>query len=598
MGGPTWSPDQTEGPGPEVSDTEFERRWLSPLLLAGSEANGGVGARSSLAPIRRQISLWLHMMSGRPWPIGHSDPPTCDGSQVFLPPFLPPTLSPEADCAAYRCMALLQTQLAGLGLLERRAWMAELHSDWVLQVTSHLLMANWVVARWTALPGMTQDLSQLQEIPALLALRVGRSVVPTKGLPSKFAPLLTGLKVTADGGCPDIAAQVRLAVETPFEALALVIPGIAQRLREQFKEARLGAPPVPAWVGVLHPGWFLDDAATAHRAANEWRKGPAPLRQLLKMAKSKSKTTGEARPSERWDVPPTRENPEEDLRYDEWDCHSSIYRVGAVRVHAVEPDTAGTAIVDQILDLHATEIAATRDEFARLRTEARWLHGQVDGSEFDLDRLVTATADIRAGQRPDQHLYLRYQETPQPLVVLTLVDLSGSTQGRVLREQQKALVFFEAALSGLDVPHSFVGFNGRGAHDCRAYTIQAFGEPFEAAKKRIAGLNAKGGSRLGGHLRHAGHLLAGRSEARKILLVLSDGRPEDGEAYRGEVGIVDTAMAIRELRGQGVHAHCISMDSGEAPYLRSIFGDAGYTQVDACERLPRRLATAFQSLVR
>ena len=303
-------------------------------------------------------------------------------------------------------------------------------------------------------------------------------------------------------------------------------------------------------------------------------------------------------PEDRWDVPPTRENHENDLRYDEWDCHSGLYRAGAVRVQQVDPETAGTAVVDQILALHSTEIAAIRDEFARLRTEARWLHGQVDGSEFDLDRLVAATADIRAGQRPDPHLYLRYLETPQPMVVLTLVDLSGSTQGRVLREQQKALVFFEAALSALGVPHAFVGFNGRGAHDCRAYTIQDFDEPFEAAKKRIAGLSAKGGSRLGAHVRHGAYLLGTRSEARKVLLVLSDGRPEDGDAYRGEAGIVDTAMAIRELQGQAIHAHCISMDSGEAPYLQSIFGNGGYTQVDACEHLPRRLATAFQSLVR
>jgi hypothetical protein len=495
-------------------------------------------------------------------------------------------------------MALLQTQLTELGLLGRREWVAELHKDWVLQVTSHLLMANWVVARWSALPGMKQDLAQLQEVPDLLALRVGRSVVPSQGLPTEFVPLVAGLTATKSEGCPEIANQVQQAMDTPRAALGLVIPGIAQRLREHFREVRLGAPPVPAWVGVLHPGWFLDDDDAAHEAANEWRKGPAPLRQLLKRVATRSKPKGETQPGERWDVPPTRETPEEELRYAEWDCHSGLYRLGAVRIHEVEADTAGTAIVDQILDLHATEISAIRDEFALLRTEARWLHGQVDGSEFDLDRLVSATADIRAGQRPDPHLYLRYQETAQPMVVLTLVDLSGSTQGRVLREQQKALVFFEAALTALGVPHAFVGFNGRGAHDCRSYTIQDFDEPFEAAKKRIAGLNAKGGSRLGAHLRHAGHLLAARTEPRKILLVLSDGRPEDGEAYRGEFGIVDTAMAIRELHGQAIHAHCISMDSGDAPYLRSIFGEAGYTQVDACERLPRRLATAFRSLLR
>ena len=598
MGGPTWSPEHAEASGSDLSDGEFERRWLSPLLLAGSDNHSGVATGASLAPLRRQISLWLHMVTGRHWPIGHSDPPTCDGGQVFLPPFLPPSSGAMPDCAAYRCMALLQAQVIGLGLLERREWAAELHNDWVLQVTSHLLMANWVVSRWSALPGMSQDRAHLQELSPLLALRVGRSVVPTEGLPDKFVPLLSGLTTTTSAGCAIVGSLVKQAIETPQAALALVVPGIAQRLREHFREARLGAPPVPAWVGVLHPGWFLHDAATEHRAANEWRKGPAPLRQLLKKATSRAKPKGEKLPTERWDIPPSRENPDEDLRYDEWDCHSGTYREGAVRVHAVEAETAGTALVDQILQLHALEISAIRDEFARLRTEARWLHGQVDGSEFDLDRLVTAMTDTRAGQRPDQHLYLRYQEAFQPLVVLTLVDLSGSTQGRVLREQQKALVFFEAALGALGVPHAFVGFNGRGAHDCRTYTIQDFAEPFESAKKRIAGLSAKGGSRLGAHLRHAGHLLAGRPEARKILLVLSDGRPEDGEAYRGEVGIVDTAMALREIHGQGVHAHCISMDSGEAPYLRSIFGDAGYTQVDACEHLPRRLATAFQSLVR
>ena len=62
-------------------------------------------------------------------------------------------------------------------------------------------------------------------------------------------------------------------------------------------------------------------------------------------------------------------------------------------------------------------------------------------------------------QTPDPRVYRQFIRRPEPLCVMTLVDLSGSTQGRVLHAQQRALVLFAEGLRSLSLSHAFYGFN-------------------------------------------------------------------------------------------------------------------------------------------
>ena len=375
----------------------------------------------------------------------------------------------------------------------------------------------------------------------------------------------------------------------------MVLPGLAQRLRQGLRKHRLGAPPLPYWVGVAHPAWFLETADQDKRRANAWKRGPRPLQALLRARRSKSMSTN-MRPTQRFESAPVVQPQTAELRYAEWDVESNAYRQAAARIIEEDASFGPADAVEKITQLHRVRLQAIRREFQRLKLDRRWLHGQHDGPELDYSRMVRACVDQHAGVEPDRNLYMRLQRAREPLTVLTLVDLSGSTKGDVLPEQQKAIVFFAEALGALGVPHAFFGFRSEGPQSCRFLRIQTWNDDSSDVAKRMGSLTAKGGSRLGVFIRHASTLLAQRPEGHRLLLILSDGRPEDRDGYRGVYGLADSAMAVREALSSGIFVHCLSLDVRSSDYLPRVFGPHGYTTVARANDLPEVLPAVFRSV--
>jgi nitric oxide reductase NorD protein len=259
------------------------------------------------------------------------------------------------------------------------------------------------------------------------------------------------------------------------------------------------------------------------------------------------------------------------------------------------------------LDTWERLVAANQDlirevarRFEALRLEERWLHAQPDGSELDLDRAVQAMVDLRCGHTPREQWYKRFQREREAVAILTLVDTSGSTTGNIIRLEQEALVLLAAGLQSLRFPHAFYGFSNQGPMDCQLKRIKGWEErQDEAVQRRLGNLQAGGATRLGAFLRHAGWMLSRRPEARRILLVISDGRPHCEGQYRERYGVLDSAMAIRDLQKHGIHPFCVSLDTHETAegYLRHIFGAGRYLLLERPDDLPRRLPEVFHSLI-
>ena len=68
-----------------------------------------------------------------------------------------------------------------------------------------------------------------------------------------------------------------------------------------------------------------------------------------------------------------------------------------------------------------------------------------------------------------------------------------------------------------------------------------------------------------------------RSGPLKLLITLSDGKPEDYDGYYlGEYGIEDTRQALFEARRDGIHPFCITIDETAREYLPHMYGAANY----------------------
>jgi nitric oxide reductase NorD protein len=129
-------------------------------------------------------------------------------------------------------------------------------------------------------------------------------------------------------------------------------------------------------------------------------------------------------------------------------------------------------------------------------------------------------------------------------------------------------------------------------------TIKAFDETNGATvRRRIGALEPEGYTRAGAAIRHATALLEKQPAAHRLLLILSDGKPNDVDAYQGLSGVEDTRQAINEARRSGVYPFCITIDRQGQEYLGRIFGEAGHTVLRNPQQLPMSLVKVVKHLL-
>jgi nitric oxide reductase NorD protein len=94
---------------------------------------------------------------------------------------------------------------------------------------------------------------------------------------------------------------------------------------------------------------------------------------------------------------------------------------------------------------------------------------------------------------------------------------------------------------------------------------------------------------MGVAVRHLSRLLHRQKARHKLLVTLSDGRPDDhGDEYRGRYGIEDTRRALLEAREKGIRSYCVTIDRHGADYLPQLYGPAHYSVIDDAQEAAGR----------
>jgi nitric oxide reductase NorD protein len=293
----------------------------------------------------------------------------------------------------------------------------------------------------------------------------------------------------------------------------------------------------------------------------------------------------------------------ETLSYPEWDYRAGAYVVpgASVRLRPAPLGAAGWAA--GVRERQAALSRAVRRRFERLRPRRQRLGRQPDGAEVDLDAWVTARADAAAGRPPDERLYEAVRPARRDVAVGLLVDASASTDAwvggslRIVDVEKEALLVVCDALDALGDPYAIWSFSGEGPADVTVRTLRGFDDRDRAlVGRRIAALEPDRYTRIGAAIRHATAQLAARPVRHRLLLVLSDGRPNDVDVYEGRYGIEDARRAVAEARMLGVHPFCLTVDREAPSYLPRMFGDA-FTVLRNAERLPVALVDVLRALV-
>jgi nitric oxide reductase NorD protein len=294
------------------------------------------------------------------------------------------------------------------------------------------------------------------------------------------------------------------------------------------------------------------------------------------------------------------------VAYPEWDWRTSTYRLRGAIVRPLSAATGDPAWSGRVLLRHAALIRAVRRDFERLRARRSLRPREPNGSELDLDGYIVARADARGTGAMGDRLYVDARPRRRDVAIMLLLDASASTDSwvaadrRVIDVEKEALLVVCEALRILGDRYAVLAFSGEGPERVEVRQLAGFGEVagVETVRARIASLEPDGFTRLGAALRHASAMLSKQSAHRRLLLLLSDGRPNDVDVYEGRYGIEDTRAAVAEARLQRIHCFCLTVDREAPRYATRIFGAPYFAVLPRPERLPGLLLSVLRRLIR
>ena len=322
---------------------------------------------------------------------------------------------------------------------------------------------------------------------------------------------------------------------------------------------------------------------------------PGQAREVLRSGEEIERSEGPARA-------PARAR---GLVYPEWDYRRTAYHQQGAIVREPLAPLGDAAWVTAAMSRHAPLARRVRARFERLRPRHVRLNRQPDGSEPDIAAWVGTCADIRAGATVDGRLYVERRPSRRELAVALLADVSASTDGwvssnrRIVDVEKDALLVVCEALDALGDRYGIFAFSGEGADDVSVLTLKSFDEArSHSVERRIAALDSDRYTRMGASIRYVTAALGRERTSRRLLLILSDGKPNDVDVYEGRYGVEDTRQAVAEAKRQGVAVFCLTVDREAPRYASRIFGRAGFAVLHRSDDLPAVLIEVLRQLVR
>ena len=283
--------------------------------------------------------------------------------------------------------------------------------------------------------------------------------------------------------------------------------------------------------------------------------------------------------------------------YPEWDYTRQRYRNEFCALTEDDVAPADDNFYAATLEKYRFHLQSVRRSFETMAEGYEQRKRQTFGDEIDFDALVEASVDRRQGLEMSENLYSCFHRSRRDVAVMFMVDMSGSTRGWVNLVEREALVLLCEALEMLSDPYAIYGFSGRTHKRCEIYRVKKFEEACTAqVRARISGIKPRTYTRMGVAIRHLGKHLQALKARSRLLITLSDGKPEDYGGYRGRYGLEDTRQAIAEVRADGIYPFCITIDNEAREYLPYMYGNANYTVIDDVRKLPYKVSDIYRLL--
>jgi len=291
----------------------------------------------------------------------------------------------------------------------------------------------------------------------------------------------------------------------------------------------------------------------------------------------------------------------EGIRLPEWDWKQRALHPEHCRIVPMLAADAAPCELPDHLRLIARRLRA---QFQALAPARVWHRAQPDGQDIDLDAYLRYATDRAAGYGIGADaLYRDMRSGARDLVCALMADLSLSTDTwiddhhRVIDVIRDSLFLFAESLAGTGDRFGLYGFSSRKRDPVRVHTLKDFDEAYSGAiRGRIQAIKPGYYTRMGAAVRYGAELLAAQPGGRRLLLLLTDGKPNDLDKYEGRYGIEDTRQAVLEARRSGLEPFCVTIDEKGNDYLPYLFGKGGYVVIRRPSDLPKQLPLLYARL--
>ncbi len=289
----------------------------------------------------------------------------------------------------------------------------------------------------------------------------------------------------------------------------------------------------------------------------------------------------------------------EGIRLPEWDYRKSKLIEDYCLLQPMLADTVEPTALPEHLSNIARKL---KKRFSILQTQRSWQRRQTFGDEIDLDAwLQNTTQPVRDINRQD---YYQSQITNQrDIACLLLADLSMSTDAMISEEKnvidviKDTLLLFAEAMTDAGDQFGIYGFSSVKNTQVRYHILKNFKETYnDMTRGRILATRPGFYTRMGAAIRQSTQILSMQAAKQRLLMVISDGKPNDIDQYEGRYGIEDTRRAIIEAKKQGLQPFCVTIDNQAHDYLSYLFGDNGFAIVNDVSKLPLILPRQYLKL--
>ncbi|MGB7244672.1 MAG: VWA domain-containing protein, partial [Sulfitobacter sp.] len=284
--------------------------------------------------------------------------------------------------------------------------------------------------------------------------------------------------------------------------------------------------------------------------------------------------------------------------YPEWNYRRASYMPDHCRV--LEADAV--PIPDHAFVPNARRMKEVRRQFETMRPRRIMRARQIDGAELDLDALIAAQIDLQATGQSCDRVYQSHHQIDRDLAVAFLIDTSRSTEAAVgdttvIDVARDAMAALAGGIDACGDKLGIWGFSSLRRDRVFLARCKSFDTPMSTeVTNRICALRPGHYTRLGAAIRHVSTMLNAQSASRKLLLVLTDGKPNDLDHYEGQHGIEDSHMAVREARRLNQTVHGIIIDEDGQDWFARIFGRGSFSLMSNSARLTLALPDIYRSL--